>query len=142
MNTNNHLRFFDKEFQKELEKKLDLLNSRLREINESKEEFFLSINKDVIDDLFNSIGSCRQIEDIIFKSVSKMESLKQSHEDAAYIHLKIKEITEQQDKIEVGLDENCQVLDNINTGIKENLSIMRKNIESIKNRIQKLKDRK
>jgi len=135
------LRFFDKEFQKELEKKLDALNTRLKDINESKEEFYNTVNKDVLDELYTSIGSAKQIEDLIFKSVSKMESLKQSHEDAALIHLKIKELSDQQDKIENGLEENLNILDNVNMNVKENLGLMRKNIENIKSRIQKLKSK-
>lgn len=133
------MRFFDKDFQKELEKKLDSLNSRLKELNESKEDFYKTINQEDLNELYTAIGSARQIEDIIFKSVSKMEGLKQSHEDSAFIHLKVKELSEQQEKIESGLDENLNVLDSVNANIKENLSMMRKNIEAIKNRIQKIK---
>lgn len=132
------MRFFDKDFQKDLEKKLDALNTRLKDINESKEEFYNTINKDDIDEIYTSIGSARQIEDIIYKSVSKMESLKQSHEDSAFIHLKIKELSEQQDKIEDGLNENINILGTVNGNIKQNLNMMRKNIETIKNRIQNL----
>jgi Dynamitin len=142
MNTNNHLRFFDTEFKSELEKKLDHLNTRLKDINESKEEFYHVIKKELIDELFNTIGSSRQIEDIIFKSVSKMESLKQSHEDSAYIHLKIKELSNQQDNIEIGIDQNLNILDDVNNNLKQNISDMKKNIEFVKQRIQKLKSRK
>ena len=138
-NTNNHLRFFDKEFQKELEKKLDALNTRLKDLNESKEDFYKTINQEDLNELYTAIGSARQLEDIIFKSVSKMESLKQCHEDSAFIHLKVKELSDQQEKIENGLDENLSILDSVNANIKDNLSMMRKNIEAIKSRIQKLK---
>ena len=118
------------------------MNTRLKEIDENKEEFFLTMNKKNIDDLYNSIGSSRQIEDIIFKSVSKMESLKQNHEDSAFIHLKIKEISDQQDKIEAGLEENTQILEDVNCNIKENLTTMKRNIEAIKKRIELIKSQK
>ena len=109
MNINHHLRFFDKEFKIELEKKLDNLNTKLKDIDGEKEEFFKSINRDSIEELFTTIGSASQIEEIVFKSVGKMESLKQSHEDSAFIYHKIKEISIQQDKIFEGLDENIFV---------------------------------
>ncbi len=115
------------------------MNTRLKDINESKEDFFNSISKDDIDDLYTSIGSVRHIEEILYKSVSKMESLKQSHEDSAFIHLKIKELSDQQDKIEDGLEENLNILTSVNENIKENLNMMKKNIQNVKDRIQKLK---
>jgi len=115
------------------------LHTRLKDINESKEEFYKTINQEDLNELYTAIGSARQMEDIIFKSVSKMESLKHSHEDSAFIHLKVKELSEQQDKIEKGLDENLSILDSVNANIKDNVSMMRKNIEAIKNRIQKIK---
>jgi hypothetical protein len=125
-----------------LEKKLDNLNEKLKNINGEKEEFFNSLNKTSIEDLFSLIGSSRNIEDIVFKSVGKMESLKQNHEDSALIYHKIKEISMQQEKVGEGLDENINILDNVNNNIKENLSDMRRNIDYIKKRIENLKNRK
>lgn len=115
------------------------MNTRLKDLNESKEDFYKSINQEDLNELYNAIGSARQIEEIIFKSVSKMESLKQSHEDSAFIHLEVKDLSEQQEKIENGLEENLSILDSVDANIKDNLSMMRKNIEAIKIRIQKLK---
>lgn len=115
------------------------MNTRLKDLNESKEDFYKLINQEELNEIYNAIGSAKQMEDILFKSVSKMESLKQSHEDSAFIHLKVKEISEQQEKIENGLDDNLIILNSVNSNIKDNVSMMRKNIEAIKNRIQKLK---
>ncbi len=121
---------------------MDNLNEKLKNINGEKEEFFNSLNKTSIEDLFSLIGSSRNIEDIVFKSVGKMESLKQNHEDSALIYHKIKEISMQQEKVGEGLDENINILDNVNNNIKENLSDMRRNIDYIKKRIENLKNRK
>lgn len=68
-----------------------------------------------------------------------MESLKQSHEDSALIYHKIKEISNQQDTITEGIDENITILDDVNENIKENVKDMRKNMEFIKKRIEALK---
>lgn len=142
VNINQHLRFFDKEFKIELEKKLDTLNDKLKDMAGEKEEFSKSLDKSKIEDLYSSIGSTKQIEEIIFKSVGKMESLKQSHEDSALIYHKLKEITGLQDKVTEGLDDNISLLDEVNKNIKENVSDMKKNIEFIKKRIEALKLKK
>jgi gas vesicle protein len=138
-NIDQHQKFFSKEFKTELEKNLDNLNDKLKDIDGEKEGFFNDTHKKSIEELFTLIGSARQIEEVVFKSVGKMESLKQSHEDSALIYHKIKEISGQQDKISEGLDENISVLDNVNTNIKENVKDMKKNIEFIKKRIEAVK---
>jgi len=142
VNINQHVRFFDKEFKIELEKKLDNLNTKLKDIDGEKEEFFRSLNKGSIEELFSLIGSAKQIEEVVFKSVGKMESLKYNHEDSALIYHKIKEMSGQQDRVAEGLDENINILDDVNANIKENVKDMRRNIEFIKKRIEGLKAKK
>lgn len=121
---------------------MDNLNTKLKDIDGEKEEFFRTLNKNSIEELFSSIGSARQIEDVVFKSVGKMESLKQNHEDSALIYHKIKEISGQQDKISEGIDENINILNDVNENIKENVKDMRKNIDFIKKRIEAIRAKK
>ena len=43
-NIKNNLRLFDKEYQKEIQAKMETLNTRLNELNEGKEEFYRTLN--------------------------------------------------------------------------------------------------
>lgn len=120
---------------------MEALDSRLKEINEGKEEFYQTINKQKIDELFRGFVASKQVEDLIFKTVTKMESLQNNHEESAYIFLKLKEMLEQQEKIAISMDENYDVLTNLKENISVNVKSMRKNIGNIKERLAKLKNK-
>ncbi len=68
-----------------------------------------------------------------------MESLKNSHEDSAYIFVKFKEMLEQQDKMECLMEDDHQCLELLKENIIVNKSSIRKNIENIKERLNKIK---
>lgn len=139
-NIKNNLRLFDKDYQKEIQAKMDGLNTRLKEINEGKEDFYQNvISKSRIDELYRMFGSSKQVEELIFKTVSKMESLKCTHEESAYIFLKLKEMVEQVDKVSASIDENSDLLSSLKTNLVENTDVMKKNITSLKERLNKLK---
>jgi methyl-accepting chemotaxis protein len=136
----NNLRLFDKEYQKELDEKMKSLGQRLKEINEGKEEFYTSIiSKPKIDELHKSFGHSKQVEDLIFKTVAKIESLKSNHEESAYIFLKIREMLEQQEKVGMTIEDNLSVLSTLQENIRENADTMKKNIHSLKERLSKIK---
>jgi hypothetical protein len=118
---------------------MESLNTRLKEINEGKEEFYRTLNKQKIDELFKGFGNSKFVEDILFKTVSKMESLKNTHEESAYIFLKLKEMLNQQDKISVEISENEDILKQLKKNIHENVTMMKNNIEAIKSRLNKIK---
>jgi hypothetical protein len=118
---------------------MEALNVRLKEINEGKEEFYQNISKPRIDELYKLFASSKQVEDLIFKTVTKMESLQNNHEESAYIFLKLKEMMEQQEKIAFSLEENSEILTDLKSNIIENSGSMKKNISSIKERLAKLK---
>lgn len=118
---------------------MDALNTRLKEINEGKEEFYQSINKSRIDELYKNFNSSKQVEDLIFKTVTKMESLQNNHEESAYIFLKLKEMIEQQEKVSLTIDDNSEVLSELKQNLGDNLNFMKKNIANIKERLSKLK---
>lgn len=86
-----------------------------------------------------AFGSSKLIEDLIFKTVGKMESLSNNHEESAHIFLKLKEMLEQQEKIERDINENREVIQNLKNNIEENSSVIKNNIENLKMRITKLK---
>ena len=135
----NNLRLFDKEYQKEIQTKMDALNTRLKELNEGKEEFYQTISKTKIDELFKGFSSSKQVEDLIFKTVTKMESLQNNHEESAYIFLKLKEMLEQHEKISITIEENQEVLSNLKVNITDNVKTMKKNTVNIRERLNKLK---
>ncbi len=118
---------------------MEALNTRLNELNEGKEEFYQTVNKVKLDELFKGFASSKSVEDLIFKTVSKMESLQNNHEESAYIFLKLKEMLEQQEKIGVSIEENSEVLSNLKENITQNVQVMKKNVTSIRERLNKLK---
>lgn len=120
--------------------KMDALNTRLKELNEGREDFYQNvISKSRLDDLHKGFGSAKQVEELIYKTVSKMESLKGSHEESAYIFLKLKELLEQHDKISSTLDDNTDILNTLKSNLTENVSLIKKNIAYLKERIEKFK---
>jgi hypothetical protein len=68
-----------------------------------------------------------------------MESLKNNHEESAYIFVKLKEMLEQQDKMECIMEDDHQCLELLKENIVENKASIRKNIENIKQRLNKIK---
>lgn len=118
---------------------METLNSRLSELNEGKENFYQTINKQKIDELFKGFVSSRHVEDLIFKTLTKIESLENKHEEGAYIFLKVKEMIEQQDKLGSEIKENKEILSNLSTGMKLNIETMKKNVAYLKQRLAKIK---
>ena len=137
-NIKNNLRLFDKEYQKELQNKMEMLNNRLQELNEGKEEFYQTLSKETINQLYKILSDSKEIEDFILKTISKMESLQNNHEQSAFIFLKVREVKEQQDKIESSMEENSQILKILKENISINTQIMKKNLDLIKDRLKKI----
>jgi|LauGreDrversion4_2_1035121.scaffolds.fasta_scaffold449594_2 hypothetical protein len=117
---------------------METLNNRLKDLNEGKEEFYQSILKNRIDELYKSLNDSKSVEDLIFKTVAKMDSLQNNHEESAYIFVKLKEMITQNEKLSVSMDENIETLKTLREGIKSNFEVMKKNVGSIKERIRKI----
>ena len=135
-NRKNNLRLFDQDFQKEISEKMDALKKRITEIKTGGEEFYRTVNKAKLDDLYSGFTSSKDVEQVIYNTIGKMESLKNNHEESAFISLKIKELIEQQQKISVTINENCEILDKLKDNITKNIEVMKKNIEIIKKKIK------
>jgi methyl-accepting chemotaxis protein len=119
---------------------MDALNNRLKEINEGKEDFYQNIiNKSKLDEMYKSFGASKQVEQLIYRVVSKMESMKGNHEESAYIFLKLKEMNEQQEKVATSIEDNSELLDTLKSNLDENVKLMKKNISHLKERLTKLK---
>lgn len=137
-NINSHLRMFDKNFHDQTLKKIDRLKRRIIELQKNSEPYN---PKDIekIEELNSGFSSSKDVEDIIFTTIQKMETLKGNHEESAFISLKLKQLLDQQEKIGVSIQENNQVLDKLKENIIVNASVIQKNIEMIK---LKMKDKK
>jgi hypothetical protein len=68
-----------------------------------------------------------------------MESLRNNHEESAYIFVKLKEMLEQQDKLECLIGDDNECLSMLKENIIVNKSSIRKNIEDIKARLNNIK---
>ncbi len=66
-----------------------------------------------------------------------MESLKNSHEESAFISLKIKELIDQQEKISVNIQENKKLLDNLKNNIIQNSEVMQNNLKILNEKLNK-----
>lgn len=115
------------------------MNTRLAGLNEGKENFYQNINKQKIDELYKGFGSSLQVEELIFKTLTKIESLENKHEEGAYIFLKLKEMIEQQDKLSSEIIDQKDLLVNLNEGMKSNIVTMKKNLDFLKQRLTKIK---
>lgn len=133
---------FDKDFQRELNVKFDILKSKLNEISQGKEDFYRNIQKSKIDSLYKYVDSAKQIEDLVFKTLTKVDSLKNSHEEAAAVFVKLNELNENNRKILTMLEEDTELLIDLKENMAINNQAIKKNITSIKERLDKLKNKK
>lgn len=132
------LRLFDPNYQKEIQQKIEALNTRLNQLNEGKEEFYQNINKPRLDELFKLFPSAIEVEELIHSIVEKFESQTVSHEDAAYIFVKLKEMINQQEKLAINLDESSEFIGLMKEGLDKNSKLLQNNIDHLKERMNKL----
>ena len=133
-----NLSLFDKNFLNDLDKAMNNLKDNLNENSLNQELYKMKPRIDEMYNLFNeNFQTIKEIEDIISNTISNMESNKNNHEEIAYIMVKIKDLTSQQEKIGVNIDENIQLLDELKNNIKSNCEIMKKNINILNDKIKK-----
>lgn len=138
----NHLRLFDKDFQKELNTKFLRLEGKLNEISNGKEDFYKDIQKTKLDDLYKYIDSAKQTEDLIFKTLTRIESLKFTHEESASIFVKLNELNESNQKMNNTIENDTEILIKMKNSIDTNNSIIKSNLNLMKERLNKLKNKK
>lgn len=132
----NLLRFSDTEFKNEITEKMKALGERLSEIKNGNEDFYAKVNKTKLDELYNGFNSSKEVEELIYNTINKMESLKNNHEQSAFISLKLKELIDQQEKLAKCMDDNKKILLSLKENIKGNVDVMKKNIEVINNKLK------
>lgn len=132
----NLLRFSDTEFKNEITEKMKTLGERLGEIKNGNEDFYAKVDKTKLDELYNGFNSSKEVEELIYNTINKMESLKNNHEQSAFISLKLKELIDQQEKLAKCMDDNKKILLSLKENIKGNVDVMKKNIEVINNKLK------
>lgn len=111
----------------------------MNEISNGKEEFYRDIQKIRLDELSKYVNSAKEVEDLIFKTMTKVDTLKQNHEESASIFVKINDLMTMNDKMNMLIDEDLLELDKMKSSINENNNVIKKNIGYIKTRIENLK---
>ena len=141
-NLRNTHKLLDSDIQKDLKNKLETLNSRLNSLDEVNEEFYHnSLNRQKIDELSKKFTTSKATEQLIYSTVEKLEAMRNSHEESAFIFLKIKEMLEQQTKINSTIEENQEILSSVNENMKSNITMIKNNVELIKTKLKKLKEK-
>lgn len=138
VNIKHNLKLFDKDYQKELNGKFEILKKKLEEITSGKHEFYKGINKQRIDGLYKNIESGKNLEDIIFKTLESIDSQRQNHENTACIFVKINEVHDLCEKMLVQLDEEIEVVDNLKNSIKSNNKSLTNNLELLNKKISQI----
>lgn len=136
INVRNNIRLFDRNFMEEIKKKINSLNERITELEENTNFYKNEVDKNIINDLFNNFSDSKDVEDTIYNSIYKMESLKNEHEQSAYISLKVKELIEQQEKINNQLNNDYKLLELLKNNVQNNVEMMKKNIELLEKRLK------
>lgn len=135
-NIKNNLRLYDPEFKKNIEQKLNNITTKLDDIKKS--DFYSNFsNKQKLESLLSNVTNSKDVEETIFNTISKMESLKNSHEESAFISLKLKELIDQQEKISVNIQENKKLLDNLKNNIIQNSEVMQNNLKILNEKLNK-----
>ena len=119
-----------------------MLKKKLEEISSGKQDFYKNINHQRLASLHKNIDSGKQLEDLIFKTLNSIDSLKQNHEDAACIFVKINEVQEMIDKMLIKLDNEIESSEELNKNIIENNSVISKNLNYLKDRFENIKKNK
>lgn len=138
VNIKHNLKLFDKDYQKELNSKFEILKKKLEEITSGKHEFYKGINKQRIDSLYKNVESGRNLEDIIFKTLESLDSQRQNHENTACIFVKINEVQDLCEKMLVQLDEEIEVVDHLKNSVKSNNKSLSNNLELLNKKINQI----
>ena len=80
--------------------------------------------------------SAKDVENIIFQTINKMENLKNNHEEIALINLKLRKIINEQEKISKEIIENEEILNKLKENVDSNVQLMKKNLEFLNKKIK------
>jgi len=131
----SNLIFYDKTAKNEISKKFDNANLKLDEIKENYKELYDKIEEDKIQDLFVEGIEAKEAEKIINDTISKMELMKDEHEQSIYLSNKVKELIQKNEQIKEQIEEDTLMLEQLKENVENNVNTMKKNINVIKQKL-------
>ena len=131
----SNLIFYDKAAKNEISKKFDNANLKLDEIKENYKELYDKIEEDKIQDLFVEGIEAKEAEKIINDTISKMELMKDEHEQSIYLSNKVKELIQKNEQIKEQIEEDTLMLEQLKENVENNVNTMKKNINVIKQKL-------
>ena len=130
-----NLIFYDKTAKNEISKKFDNAYLKLDEIKENYKEIYDKIEEDKIQDLFTEGIEAKEAEKIINDTISKMELLKDEHEQSIYLSNKVKELIKKNEQLKEQIEEDTLMLEQLKENVENNVNTMKKNINVIKQKL-------
>ena len=131
----SNLIFFDKASKNEITKKFDNANLKLDEIKENYKEIYDKMEEDKIQDLLVEGVEAKEAEKIINDTISKMELLKDEHEQSIYLSNKVRELIMKNEQIKEQIEEDTLILEQLKENAENNVNTMKKNINVIKQKL-------
>ena len=131
----SNLIFFDKASKNEITKKFDNANLKLDEIKENYKEIYDKMEEDKIQDLLVEGVEAKEAEKIINDTISKMELLKDEHEQSIYLSNKVRELIMKNEQIKEQIEEDTLILEQLKENAENNVNTMKKNIEVIRQKL-------
>lgn len=127
--------FIDKVSKNEFLKKFDKINMKLDDIKDNYKDVYNKIDEKKLNDLLSEGINAKEAEQIIKNTIYKMELLKDEHEKSIYINQKLKELINKNEEIKGQIEEDTQMLEQLKENIESNVTIMKKNIDFLKQKI-------
>ena len=119
----------------EISKKFDNANLKLDEIKENYKELYDKIEEDKIQDLFVEGIEAKEAEKIINDTISKMELMKDEHEQSIYLSNKVKKLIQKNEQKKEQSEEDTLMLEQLKENVENNVNTMKKNINVIKQKL-------
>ena len=127
--------FIDKVSKNEFLKKFDKINMKLDDIKDNYKDVYNKIDEKKLNDLLSEGINAKEAEQIIKNTIYKMELLKDEHEKSIFINQKLKELINKNEEIKGQIEEDTQMLEQLKENIESNVTIMKKNIDFLKQKI-------
>ena len=131
-----NLIFYDKIAKNEIMKNYDNANIKLEDIRENYQKIYDTMDEEKIKDLISEGINAKEAEKIINNTITKMELLKDEHEQSIYLSQKVKELINKNEQIKERIESDTLMLEQLKENVENNANTMKKNIEIIKQKMK------
>ena len=131
-----NLIFYDKIAKNEIMKNYDNANIKLEDIRENYKKIYDTMDEEKIKDLISEGINAKEAEKIINNTITKMELLKDEHEQSIYLSQKVKELINKNEQIKERIESDTLMLEQLKENVENNANTMKKNIEIIKQKMK------